>query len=136
MIPFQVVPQLGVELEEFLQGHLGQRLALRLPELEQLAHPLAVQLHPLSPKLHQRRLSVDELAPLLLGDRVTVDSQLILISDERIQTEVADASRSGPLGWPRSGPQTDPHALAALRRPPRRHDHAVARVFEHPGALL
>src|SRR5256885_2348666 len=109
---------------------------VRLPELEELLHFIAVQFHPLPAELDQGCFSVNELLPFLFRDYLAPNRQLVLVGDDRAESEIAMTGCSCPLGGTQSRFEADLRAPASLGCPPRRDDHGVTRVSEHPCTLL
>ena len=136
MIPFQVVLGLRPDLQHIQERDLWLLVLVRLPELEELLHFVAIQFHPLSPELDQGRFRAHELLPFLFRDDLTPNRQLVLVGDDRTETEMAVADCSCSFGRPQRCFEANLCTPPSIRRPPRRDDHGVTRVSKHPGTFL
>src|SRR5260370_9151430 len=126
MIPFQVILGLRPDLQHIEERDLLLLVLVRLPELEELLHFVAIQFHPLPPELDQGCFRVHELLPFLFRDHLTPNRQLLLVGDERTETEIAITGRSCPLGRTQSCFEAYLRAPSSLGCPPRRDDHHIA----------
>src|SRR5205807_2301856 len=93
---------------------------VRLPELEELLHFIAIQFHPLPPELDQGCFRVHELLPFLLRDDLAPNRQLVLVGDDRSETEIALADRSCSFGRSQRRFEANLRTPPSLGRPPCR----------------